>query len=117
MSTSPLSLEPFILKSTSGMEMFGPEMLGIVNLGININIKFWSFSMWSFPSKGWHFKCRHFESSFVAIKVNFWSFNIHLGSFYVTLNLWNGEIQISLYVGPFNVNFRCFDINVRFRKV
>ncbi|KAF3838491.1 hypothetical protein F7725_010259 [Dissostichus mawsoni] len=111
--------------STSGPSHLEPLMFhdGIL-MGININIScwdadinVWSFSMWTFQPKGWHFKCRHFESSFVAIKVNFWSFNIHLGRFYVTLNLWNGEIQISLYVGPFNVNFRCFNINVRFRKV
>ncbi|XDV37090.1 hypothetical protein PO909_006753, partial [Leuciscus waleckii] len=32
-STSPLSFEPFRLKSTSGIEIFGPDIDGILNLG------------------------------------------------------------------------------------
>ncbi|KAF3838492.1 hypothetical protein F7725_010260 [Dissostichus mawsoni] len=76
------------------MEMFGPEMLGIVNVGIYINISFWdadinfwSINIWTFKPKGWQFKCRSFKSTFDTIKVNIWSFNIQLGGSYVTLNL------------------------------
>ncbi|XDV37086.1 hypothetical protein PO909_006753, partial [Leuciscus waleckii] len=32
-STSPFSFGPFMLKSTSGIEIFGPDMEGILNLG------------------------------------------------------------------------------------
>ncbi|KAF3838494.1 hypothetical protein F7725_010262 [Dissostichus mawsoni] len=104
MSISPLSLGPFRLKSTFGIERFGPEM---VVRGININIScwdadinVWSFSMWTFQPKGWHFECRHFESSFVTIKVNFWSFNIHLGAFMLPLIFGTEKSRSPFMWGP-----------------
>ncbi|KAF3838490.1 hypothetical protein F7725_010258 [Dissostichus mawsoni] len=98
MSTSPLSLGPFRLKSTFGMEMFGTEMVGILKVrSFNINISFGKVNInvrtlhfWTFQAKRWHFDFRHF-------KATFWPFNI---------NRWTC-----------NVNIRCFNINARFRKV